>query len=120
MLFRSADHVVTWAFYAAMILLGGAMIKGFSPLRIGATTLIGSVSFFLVSNFAVWTVWQMYPKTLAGLMTCYVAGLPFFRNAVISDLLFSAAFFGIGYLVSERASARAASLFPAGSICAGR
>src|SRR5579863_642654 len=82
----TADHFVTWAFYAAMILLGGAMIKGFSALRIGATTLIGSVSFFLVSNFAVWMVWQMYPKTLGGLMTCYVAALPFFRNAVISDL----------------------------------
>ena len=100
------DHFVTWAFYAAMILLGGAMIKGFSPLRIGASTLIGSVSFFLVSNFAVWMVWQMYPKTLGGLTMCYVAGLPFFRNAVVSDLLFSAAFFGIGYLVSQKTTAR--------------
>jgi hypothetical protein len=98
----TADHFVTWAFYAAMILLGGAMIKGFSPLRIGAAALTGSLSFFLVSNFAVWMVWQMYPKTFGGLMTCYVAGLPFFRNALASDLLFSAAFFGIGYLVSQR------------------
>jgi len=100
----TADHFVTWGFYAAAILLGGAMIKGFSPLRIGATTLLGSIAFFLVSNFSVWVVWQMYPKTFAGLMTCYAAGLPFFRTAVVSDLLFSAAFFGIGYLVSERAA----------------
>jgi hypothetical protein len=85
-----------------MVLLGGILIKGFSPLRIGASTLIGSVSFFLISNFAVWVVWNMYPKTLSGLGLCYVAGLPFFRNAVISDLLFAAAFFGIGYLVSLR------------------
>jgi len=100
----TADHFVTWGFYAAAILLGGAMIKGFSPLRIGATTLLGSIAFFLVSNFSVWVVWQMYPKTFAGLMTCYAAGLPFFRTAVVSDLLFSAAFFGLGYLVSERAA----------------
>ena len=100
------DHFVTWGFYAAMILLGGALIKGFSPLRIGASTLIGSVSFFLISNFAVWMVWAMYPKTLAGLAACYVAGLPFFRNAIISDVLFSAAFFGIGYLVSQRLAER--------------
>ncbi|HUK43081.1 MAG TPA: DUF6580 family putative transport protein [Candidatus Bathyarchaeia archaeon] len=104
----TADHFVTWGFYAAMILLGGAMIKGFSALRIGATTIIGSVSFFVVSNFAVWMVWQMYPKTLGGLTACYVAGLPFFRNAVVSDLLFSAAFFGIGYLVSQKTAAREA------------
>ena len=104
----TADHFVTWGFYAAMILLGGALIKGFSPLRIGAATLIGSVSFFLISNFAVWMVWAMYPKTFAGLTACYVAGLPFFRNAVISDLLFSALFFGIGYLVSQRTAEREA------------
>ena len=104
----TADHFVTWAWYAAMVLLGGVLIKGFSPLRIGASTLIGSVSFFLISNFAVWVVWNMYPKTLTGLALCYVAGLPFFRNAVISDLLFSAAFFGIGYLITLRNSDEAA------------
>jgi len=105
----TADHFVTWAWYAAIILLGGVLIKGFSPLRIGAAALIGSLSFFLISNFAVWLVWRdMYPKTFNGLMTCYVAGLPFFRNAVTSDLLFSAAFFGIGYLVSQRSAEGAA------------
>jgi hypothetical protein len=88
-----------------MILLGGALIKGFSAVRIGATTLLGSVSFFLISNFAVWVVWQMYPKTLNGLMLCYAAGLPFFRTAVISDLLFAGAFFGVGYLVSRERAA---------------
>ncbi|HUI84131.1 MAG TPA: DUF6580 family putative transport protein [Candidatus Binatia bacterium] len=104
----TVDHLVTWAWYAAMVLLGGILIKGFSPLRIGASALIGSVSFFLISNFSVWMVWRMYPKTFNGLMTCYVAGLPFFRTAIISDLLFSAAFFGIGYLANrERATAAA-------------
>jgi len=100
----SPDQIVTWAFYAAMVLLGGVMIKGFSPLRIGASAVIGSVSFFVISNFAVWMVWHMYPKTFGGLMACYVAGLPFFRNAVASDLLFTAAFFAIGYLASLRSS----------------
>jgi hypothetical protein len=112
----TTDHFVTWAFYGAMLLLGSVMIKGFSPLRIGATALTGSITFFLVSNFAVWMVWQMYPKTLAGLAACYVAGLPFFRNAVASDLFFTAAFFGIGYLASQRASQHAsAAALPPGS-----
>ena len=106
----TADHFVTWAWYAAMLLLGSVLIKGFSPLRIGASTLIGSVSFFVVSNFAVWMVWQMYPKTFGGLTTCYVAGLPFFRNAIISDMLFTAAFFGIGYLVSLRSADESAAI----------
>ena len=98
----TADHLVTWAWYAAMLLLGSVLIEGFSAVRIGAASLTASVSFFLISNFAVWMVWRdMYPKTVNGLMTCYVAGLPFFRTAVASDLLFTAAFFGVGYLVSR-------------------
>jgi len=98
----SADLLVTWAWYAGMVLLGGMLAKNASALRVGAASLAGSVSFFVVSNFAVWAVWNMYPKTLGGLGACYVAAVPFFRNAVVSDLLFAAAFFGIGYLVSHR------------------
>jgi len=102
----TADHLITWAWYAAMVLLGGVLIKGFSAIRIGAASLIASVSFFLLSNFAVWMVWRdMYPKTFNGLMACYVAGLPFFRNAVASDLLFTGAFFGVGYLASRESAA---------------
>jgi len=102
----TADHLVTWAWYAAMLLLGGVLIKGFSAVRVGAASLIASVSFFLVSNFCVWMVWRdMYPQTVNGLMACYVAGLPFFPRSVTSDLLFSAAFFGIGYLVSREHAA---------------
>ncbi len=102
----TADHFVTWAWYAAIILLGSVLIKGFSAIRIGAASLTASVSFFLISNFAVWMIWRdMYPKTFNGLVACYAAGLPFFRSGVASDLLFTAAFFGIGYLANrERAT----------------
>jgi hypothetical protein len=36
----------------------------------------------------------MYPRTAAGLMTCYDAGLPFFRHGVVGDLLFTTIMFG--------------------------
>lgn len=98
----SADLLITWAWYAGMVLMGGLLAKNASALRVGAASLAGSLSFFVVSNFAVWAVWSMYPKTSGGLATCYVAGLPFFRNAVVSDLFFAAVFFGLGYLVSHR------------------
>jgi hypothetical protein len=98
----SADLLVTWAWYAGMVLLGGMLAKHTSAVRVGAASLAGSVSFFAISNFAVWAVWNMYPKTASGLAACYVAGLPFFRNAVVSDLFFAALFFGIGHLISHR------------------
>ena len=94
------DFFVTIAWYAAIALLGNALLnKDSKPLRIGAASLLASISFFLLSNFMVWMVWDMYSKSFRGLLTCYTAGLPFFRNTVTGDLVFSAAFFGIAYLV---------------------
>jgi hypothetical protein len=90
----SWDHFVTWAWYAAMLGLGTTLKQNSGALRILSTALAGSVSFFLISNFAVWAAWDMYPRTLAGLMTCYAAGIPFFRHGVVGDLLFTTAMFG--------------------------
>ena len=42
---------------------------------LAGAALVTSISFFLISNFAVWAVGGMYPKTLPGLAACYVAGL---------------------------------------------
>jgi uncharacterized membrane protein (UPF0136 family) len=102
------DFFVTIAWYAAIALLGSALLnKDSKPLRIGAASLLASVSFFVISNFMVWMVWDMYSKSFSGLLTCYAAALPFFRNTVTGDLVFSAAFFGIAYLVKAHASDKA-------------
>jgi hypothetical protein len=96
----SWDHFVTWAWYAAILLLGTQLRGNSSWLRVGGAALASSVSFFGVSNFAVWACWNMYPKTLSGLMTCYAAGLPFFRRGLAGDLLFAAAMFGLPALAT--------------------
>jgi len=98
------DTFVDWAWYAAILFLGSAVLKGkFRPGRIAGASLAASVSFFLVSNFAVWLFFRnMYPMTLAGLSACYVAAVPFFRNEVVADLVFSFAFFGTAVLLGMR------------------
>jgi len=96
----SWDHFVTWAWYAGMLWLGTTVKRDSGVLRILGTALVGSVSFFLISNFAVWAAWQMYPRTLAGLMVSYDAGLPFFRRGVIGDLLFTAVMFAVPVVLS--------------------
>jgi hypothetical protein len=69
------DHSVTWAWYAAMLWLGTRLRETNKPLPILGATLAGSISFFVISNFAVWGAWgDMYPRTLDGLMVCYAAG----------------------------------------------
>ncbi len=57
--------------------------------------------FYLVTNFAVWTFDSLYPKTWDGLIACYTAAIPFFRNSLIGDIFFAAVLFG-GFAVLER------------------
>ena len=95
----SWDHFVTWAWYAAMLWMGTTLKQNAGAPRILGTAFAGSVSFFLVSNFAVWAAWDMYPRTLAGLMVCYDAGLPFFRRAVEGDLLYTSIMFAAPFLL---------------------
>jgi Family of unknown function (DUF6580) len=90
-----ADQLVVWAWYAAILWVGTQLRENSNSLRIAGAALAGSVSFFLVSNFAVWAFGTMYPKTLAGLLTCYAAGLPFFRRALAGDMLFTAVMFSL-------------------------
>lgn len=102
----SLDLLVTWAWYAGMMLASNAILRqNARPLRLTAASLSGSVSFFVISNFAVWLVWQMYPMTLAGLAACYAAGVPFFRYAMLGDLAFTLVIFTLAHFV-EQMSAR--------------
>jgi hypothetical protein len=91
----SWDQLVTWAWYAAILWLGTNLRHKAGPVRVVVAALASSVSFFLISNFAVWAAWSMYPRTVNGLMMSYAAGLPFFRGTVESDLFFSVAMFGM-------------------------
>lgn len=95
----SWDHFVTWAWYAGMLGLGSTIKRDSGAVRILSSAVAGSVSFFLLSNFAVWAAWNMYPRTTGGLLACYEAGLPFFRSAVAGDLLFTAVMFGAPVLL---------------------
>jgi hypothetical protein len=89
----SWDQFLIWAWYGALLWLATKLYSKITISRVIVGALAGSVSFFLISNFGVWAASNMYPKTLAGILTCYVAALPFFRNALEGDLLFTAAMF---------------------------
>ncbi len=91
----SPEHLFTWAWYAAVLGVGSLLDRNSSPLRLAVAAIASSVSFFIVSNFAVWASWEMYPKNLDGLVMCYVAALPFFRTAFVADLFYTAVLFSI-------------------------
>ena len=64
--------------------------------------------FFIISNFGDWVARSYYPKTFGGLMECYAAAIPFYKqdlfgnmllNSVMSNFFFSAILFGAYALV---------------------
>jgi hypothetical protein len=73
--------------------------------RITRATLLGALQFFLVTNFAFWAFGLSYPRNSAGLLACYLAGIPFFWNTLAGDAVYATLLFG-GFALAER-------LFPA-------
>jgi hypothetical protein len=68
----------------------GWLLKGRNYQRLLAGTIAAPTVFFLVSNFMVWTGTSeaVYAKSFSGLITCFEAGLPFYRNSLIATLVF--------------------------------
>ncbi len=92
--------------FAACLLLGSGLVgTRRSVVRLAGATLASSVAFFALSNLGMWMS-GYYPRTFAGLVECYVAALPFFRNTLASDALYTAALFGAWALLSRGAARR--------------
>ena len=102
--FQTSAYLTTWIWYAAVCLLGMGILQKPSILRVAAGALATSTSFFLISNFIVWAggaVGSMYPRTAAGLAACYTAGIPFYRNDVVSTAITAGALFGLPALATK-------------------
>jgi uncharacterized protein DUF6580 len=97
---------IDWLGFAAIGLLGLWLRNRVSVRNVLGAALAGPALFFLISNFGVWLGFQMYPLSLAGLATCYIAALPFFGNSLAASLLYGGLLFG-AYEVWRRRHARA-------------
>jgi hypothetical protein len=75
-------------------LIGLWLKKQNSKKYIVAGALFSSILFFLITNFGVWLMGSMYAKNLSGFLECYTLAIPFFRNTLIGDLLYTGLFFG--------------------------
>ncbi len=96
------DMVFNYAAYALTVALGFLLRSSRTPVKVFGLSVIGTALFFVVSNFGVWAITNMYPHNFAGLVLCYSAGLEFIRNTFLSDLAFNLVLFGSMYLVTER------------------
>ena len=95
---------MTWVYGSFIAIVGiGLWLK--SQQGIASTffsSIVGSILFFIVTNFGVWISSQVsYPHNFAGLMECYTAAIPFFRNTLVGDLAYVAGLFGLFELINK-------------------
>ena len=94
------DMLWLYFFYAIVILASRFFQVSLSAFRWMGLAFFASLGFFLWSNLAVFLFSGMYPFSFLGLSECVVAALPFYRNALFGDILFSAAAYGLFSLKS--------------------
>lgn len=90
----------TWGSFLVIALAGSYFMKRVTVSSVVIASLGSSVFFYLVTNFGVWLEGRLYTQTFDGLLQCYINALPFFRNTLLGDLVFSAALFGAYVAVS--------------------
>jgi len=90
-------HGSMWAVYLSFVfvVLMGTQLKKTRILNIFVATVLSSTLFFVLTNFAVWVQGGLYTKDIAGLIQCYEMGIPFFKNTILGDMIFSGSLFGL-------------------------
>ncbi|MDD3088429.1 MAG: hypothetical protein PHT95_00590 [Candidatus Omnitrophica bacterium] len=82
----------TWGAFALTALIGMFLKERTSPGYIIGATVVSSVLFYVITNFGVWMAW--YPRTFDGMAQCYINALPFLRNTMAGNIIFSGILFG--------------------------
>lgn len=107
--FSEVDGIVWYSNYMIfniislllIVFITSALLKKITVLRIISSAFIASVVFYLVSNFgSLFSPTGLYTKDITGLMQSYIAGLPFFRTSLLSNLIFTSIIFGSYYALN--------------------
>src|SRR5262245_13281981 len=92
---------IVYASFALSVAIGRWFAQSRTVVRIGGAVLLGALQFFLVTNFALWALGGFYPRTFAGLSTCFANAVPLFWNTLAGDVVYAIVLFG-SYALTER------------------
>ena len=97
-IFLGFHGTMIWVYASLLIVTTmGFLLRHGTTFRNGAiATISGSLLFFLITNFGVWVSGSYYTKNVDGLISCYVAGIPFLGNTLGGSIFYSFLMF-IGY-----------------------
>ena len=81
--------------FVIIVGIGIMLSRNIKIKNVITASLFSSVLFFVLTNFQMWIQSPLYEKNISGLVTCYVAAIPFFHHTVLGDLFFVGALFGL-------------------------
>ena len=84
--------IVVYVSLACPVLFG-SLVQRQGWVAVLGGSLASSLIFFTTTNFATWALSELYPHTLSGLTTCYIAALPFYRWMPVGDAVWSISLF---------------------------
>lgn len=90
-----SSRLTVYGSFVLIGLLGFWLRKKRTTGRIAASSLAGSVIFYLITNFAFLYPTTMYSHDWTGVVASYINALPFFRNTLLGDLFYVSLFFGL-------------------------
>ncbi len=87
--------IMTFVVYVSLAcpVLFGSLVQRQGWVAVLGGSLASSLIFFITTNFATWALSELYPHTLSGLTTCYIAALPFYRWMPVGDVMWSISLF---------------------------
>jgi len=92
----------TWISMILIVMVGFWLKQHKKPGPILLTGIFSAILFFLVTNFGVWLVSGIYPRTLAGLSECFMMAIPFFRTTLASTIIYTLVLFGVYEWMASR------------------
>tara|TARA_B100001250_G_scaffold406876_1_gene426670 strand:- start:1383 stop:1889 length:507 start_codon:yes stop_codon:yes gene_type:complete len=75
--------------FVIMVCCGFLLKENQNGLKIIKITLLGSLIFFIITNFSVFLTSSLYAKNIIGLIECYTLAIPFFLNTIMGNIIYS-------------------------------
>ena len=84
-------EMALWVYPSLLLIffIGNYFIKKNNYRNIFLSSVLSSLIFFIITNFGSWYGNPFYVQNFSGLMSSYIAGIPFYKNTLISTLLYS-------------------------------
>ncbi|MCX8111598.1 MAG: hypothetical protein N3E49_00150 [Bacteroidia bacterium] len=91
----------TWGGMLIGTYLGHYVMQTHRWVSVAGTATLQATLFFLLTNFGVW-IGGYYGHTFTGLITCYVAAIPFYHYQVLGALSYSTLFWAAEHSLFRR------------------